>query len=62
MEELTWTGALAPINLFLALAVAVLLIAAVAQIIVSMATSSGDVRSTRMARWRLTRGCQASLA
>ncbi|MCX7565322.1 ABC transporter permease [Sulfitobacter sp. F26169L] len=39
MEHLTWTGALSPLNLFLALAVAVLVIAIVAQILVSFAPS-----------------------
>ena len=42
MEQLTWTGALAPLNLFLFLAVAVLLISIVAQILVSIVpTTSG---------------------
>jgi len=39
MEPLTWTGALSPLNLFLALAVAVLVIAMVVQIIASLLPS-----------------------
>ncbi|WP_299558554.1 ABC transporter permease [uncultured Sulfitobacter sp.] len=41
MEHLTWTGALAPLNLFLALASAVLIIAALAQIVAGIVSSSG---------------------
>ncbi|WP_299029937.1 ABC transporter permease [uncultured Sulfitobacter sp.] len=41
MEQLTWTGALSPLNLFLALAVAVLVISIIAQILVSFAPSDG---------------------
>jgi peptide/nickel transport system permease protein len=44
MEQLTWTGALAPLNLFLALAVAVLVIAMVAQILASL-VPSGESRA-----------------
>ncbi len=40
MEPLTWTGALAPLNLFLGLAVAVMLIAIAAQILLSLVPSS----------------------
>lgn len=43
MEQLTWTGALSPLNLFLFLAVAVLVIAIVSQILLSL-VPSGDVR------------------
>ena len=43
MEQLTWTGALSPLNLFLFLAVAVLVIAIVSQILLSL-MPSGDVR------------------
>ncbi len=42
MEQLTWTGALSPLNLFLFLAVAVLVIAVVVQIIASFAPSGGN--------------------
>jgi peptide/nickel transport system permease protein len=42
MEQLSWTGALAPLNLFLALAVAVFLIAMVAQILTSLVPTSGS--------------------
>jgi peptide/nickel transport system permease protein len=42
MEHLTWTGALLPLNLFLSLALAVLALAIVAQLIVSMAPSGGS--------------------
>ncbi|MEQ6247903.1 ABC transporter permease [Sulfitobacter sp. HNIBRBA3233] len=41
MEQLTWTGALTPLNLFLALSVAILVIASVVQILLSIATRSG---------------------
>lgn len=41
MEHLTWTGALAPLNLFLALAIGVLAIAVMAQILVSFLSTSG---------------------
>lgn len=43
MEQLTWTGALSPLNLFLFLAMAVLVIAIVSQIVLSL-VPSGDVR------------------
>jgi len=42
MEQLSWTGALAPINLFLALATAVLVLAIVAQILASLVPSVGS--------------------
>ncbi|MEH6644917.1 ABC transporter permease [Sulfitobacter sp.] len=42
MEQLTWTGALSPLNLFFALAVAVLLIAIVVQIAMSLVPSGGS--------------------
>lgn len=42
MEQLNWTGALSPLNLFLALAVAVLVIAIVVQIVVSFVPSSSS--------------------
>ena len=42
MEHLTWTGALSPLNLFLALSVAVLLIGIASQIIVSLVPASGS--------------------
>jgi len=42
MEQLTWTGALSPLNLFLALAVAVLVIAVVVQIAMSLVPSGGN--------------------
>tara|TARA_R110002020_G_scaffold232139_2_gene443502 strand:- start:17917 stop:19383 length:1467 start_codon:yes stop_codon:yes gene_type:complete len=42
MDPLTWTGALAPLNLFLALAVAVLAIAVTAQIVLSLVPSGGS--------------------
>ena len=41
MEQLTWTGALVPLNLFFLLALAVLVIAIVAQIVMSLVPSDG---------------------
>ncbi len=41
MEQLTWTGALVPLNLFFLLAFAVLIIAIIAQILVSLVPSDG---------------------
>ncbi len=41
MEQLTWTGALTPLNLFLLLAVGVLVVSIVAQILAGLATAGG---------------------
>jgi peptide/nickel transport system permease protein len=41
MEELTWTGALAPLNLALAIAVAVLILGITVQILISLVPLSG---------------------
>ncbi|KIN72263.1 ABC transporter permease [Sulfitobacter guttiformis] len=41
MEQLTWTGALSPLNLFLFLAVAVMLLAVASQIVAGLVPSAG---------------------